>query len=246
VALHGLLTWVTLVPRSSSTTGIKGPIFVVRKLREEPQEESASGDGVDKSEGVPESKDLMDPVNEKVAEEILVAVDSKEKDGVQSLSTTPSPDQTRHSQLGLIIVGLLFFPIGFIALVLGFLYGSLKSVYIASKVSLKYQWVIISGPCHIGTLGKYVAIMLQNFMTWIVFVIISWHISFPVERKIWIVSSLFLLLQPLVLLLVRPQRIRMRIKENIREIIYVLYTFVYVVARLSIPFAALSSARYAM
>lgn len=88
--------------------------------------------------------------------------------------------------------------------------------------------------------------MLETFVAWISFVVLSWRIPFDVERKIWIVSSLFLFLQPLLLLLARPQRIRMRINESVRQVIYVLYTFIYVVARISIPFAAIYSIRHVM
>ncbi len=101
---------------------------------------------------------------------------------------------------------------------------------------------------NLATLGDYVAVMLGNFVAWIGFVAISWVIpaQFQVERQIWIVVSLFFFLQPTILLLMRPQRVRMRIRESIRQVIYVLYSFVYVIARLSVLFTALYSIRKAM
>lgn len=81
-------------------------------------------------------------------------------------------------------------------------------------------------------------------MSWTAFFRAGKYIPFPseVEQQIWLGSSLFLSLQPIILLLA-PQRVRARLWTGFKSIFFALYNIVYAVARLSIFFVAFYACR---
>lgn len=88
----------------------------------------------------------------------------------------------------------------------------------------------------------------MTFTTWITFALVgAYCIPFAsdVERSVWMGSSFFLLLQPLIIFLfAKPQGTRVSTKlVKLRSVFYILDSYVYSAARLSFLFIGFYSIR---
>ncbi|KAJ3567608.1 hypothetical protein NP233_g6257 [Leucocoprinus birnbaumii] len=225
---HGMLRWYAYFWDSTTIIAVKEPVIIVRKSQKEK-----------------EKIDLVDIEADAIGNEKAIKALTSDKPELSDYSekTEEPEDEIPHPVTEERPESSIFWQI------LSFFVRPPFQVILAITTPMRIQWWNLSRSKSNGVLtgACWIAGTAVTLLGWGQYYTLATQMTFPssIEGQIWRASSLFMALQPFILLLA-PRFIRSMVWRPVRRCVWVMYNLVYAAARVSILAIAFHSVKLAL